>query len=120
MWGQSWIRLSQPTTNSHGDEPGPKKTPINVHDTQNTQRIREAPLRTLHPDVLLHDTLWSSVPDDAQASARDECVVVVVVCFVFVFVFVFVVVVVEWLHYSKRIIIVRWADLSDFFVHFRR
>ena len=32
-----------------------------------------------------------------------------------------VVVVVEWLYYSKRIIIVRWADLSDFFfVHFRR
>ena len=26
----------------------------------------------------------------------------------------FVVVVVEWLYYSKRIIIVRWADLSDF------
>ena len=25
-----------------------------------------------------------------------------------------VVVVVEWLYYSKRIIIVRWADLSDF------
>ena len=24
------------------------------------------------------------------------------------------VVVVEWLYYSKRIIIVRWADLSDF------
>ena len=24
-------------------------------------------------------------------------------------------VVVEWLYYSKRIIIVRWADLSDFF-----
>ena len=23
--------------------------------------------------------------------------------------------VVEWLYYSKRIIIVRWADLSDFF-----
>ena len=32
------------------------------------------------------------------------------------FVVVFVVVVfVEWLYYSKRIIIVRWADLSDFF-----
>ena len=32
-----------------------------------------------------------------------------------------VVVVVEWLYYSKRIIIVRWADLSDFFfVDFRR
>ena len=27
----------------------------------------------------------------------------------------FVVVVVEWLYYSKRIIFVRWADLSDFF-----
>ena len=26
-----------------------------------------------------------------------------------------VVVAVEWLYYSKRIIIVRWADLSDFF-----
>ena len=26
-----------------------------------------------------------------------------------------VVVVVEWLYYSKRIIIVRWTDLSDFF-----
>ena len=25
---------------------------------------------------------------------------------------------VEWLYYSKRIIIVRWADLSDFFVDF--
>ena len=31
-----------------------------------------------------------------------------------------VVVVVEWLYYSKRIIFVRWADLSDFFVDFRR
>ena len=31
-----------------------------------------------------------------------------------------VVVVVEWLYYSKRRIIVRWADLSDFFVDFRR
>ena len=29
-----------------------------------------------------------------------------------------VVVVVEWLYYSKRIIIVRWADLSDFFRSF--
>ena len=30
------------------------------------------------------------------------------------------VVVVEWLYYSKRIVIVRWADLSEFFfVHFR-
>ena len=29
------------------------------------------------------------------------------------------VVVVGWLYHSKRIIIVRWADLSDFFVHFR-
>ena len=29
--------------------------------------------------------------------------------------FVVVVVVVEWLYYSKKIIIVRWADLSDFF-----
>ena len=29
-------------------------------------------------------------------------------------------VVVEWLYYSKRIIIVRWADLSDCFVDFRR
>ena len=27
-----------------------------------------------------------------------------------------VVVVVEWLYYFKRMIIVRWADLSDFFV----
>ena len=27
-------------------------------------------------------------------------------------------VVVEWLYYSKRIIIVRWADLSDFFRSF--
>ena len=32
-----------------------------------------------------------------------------------VVVVVVVVVVVEWLYYSKRIIIVRWADLSDFF-----
>ena len=31
-----------------------------------------------------------------------------------------VVVVVEWLYFSKRIIIVRGADLSDFFVDFRR
>ena len=31
---------------------------------------------------------------------------------VFVVVVVFVV---EWLYYSNRIIIVRWADLSDFF-----
>ena len=51
------------------------------------------------------------------------CVVVVVVrcCSLFVVVrcsllfVVVVVVVVEWLCYSKRIIIVRWADLSDFF-----
>ena len=39
--------------------------------------------------------------------------------FVCVFVCVFfsfrVFVVVEWLYYSKRISIVRWADLSDFF-----
>ena len=28
-------------------------------------------------------------------------------------------VVVEWLYYSSRIIVVRWADLSDFFVDFR-
>ena len=27
---------------------------------------------------------------------------------------------VEWSYYSSRIIIVRWADLSDFFVDFRR
>ena len=26
-----------------------------------------------------------------------------------------VIVLVEWLYYSKRIIFVRWADLSDFF-----
>ena len=31
-----------------------------------------------------------------------------------------VVVVVEWLYYSERTIIVRWADLSDFFVDFRK
>ena len=31
-----------------------------------------------------------------------------------------VVVVVEWLYYSKRMIIVRWADLSNFFLDFRR
>ena len=31
-----------------------------------------------------------------------------------------IVVVVVWLYYSTRIIVVRWADLSDFFfVHFR-
>ena len=31
------------------------------------------------------------------------------------------IVVVEWLYYSKRIIVVRWADLSEFFfVDFRR
>ena len=30
----------------------------------------------------------------------------------------FVVVVVEWLYYSKRIILVGWADLSDFFRRF--
>ena len=29
-------------------------------------------------------------------------------------------VVVEWLYYSKRIILVRSAGLSDFFVDFRR
>ena len=46
----------------------------------------------------------------------DSLVVVVVVVVV-----VIVVVVVEWLYYSERIIIVRWADLSDlFFVDFRR
>ena len=40
------------------------------------------------------------------------CVLLLLLC---------VVVVVEWLNYSKRIIIVRWADLSDFFfVDFRR
>ena len=42
-------------------------------------------------------------------------VVVVVVVVVGVGVGVGVVVVVEWLYSSKRIIIVRWADLSDFF-----
>ena len=31
----------------------------------------------------------------------------------------FIIVVVEWFYYSKRIIIVRWADFSDFFVDFR-
>ena len=36
------------------------------------------------------------------------------------YVVVVVLVVVEWLYYCKRIIIVRWADLSDFFVDFRR
>ena len=35
-------------------------------------------------------------------TASPDCIIVVVV-------------VVEWLYYSKRIIIVRWADLSDFF-----
>ena len=30
------------------------------------------------------------------------------------------VVVAEWLYYSKRIFIVRWADLTEFFVDFRR
>ena len=41
------------------------------------------------------------------------CVVVVLSCCR--------VVVVEWLYYSKRIIVDRWADLSDFFfVDFRR
>ena len=39
--------------------------------------------------------------------------------FLFVFFSSFrVVVVVEWLYYYKRIIIVRWADLSDFFRSF--
>ena len=42
---------------------------------------------------------------DGHSCGKTACVVVVVV----------VVVVVEWLYYSKRIIIVRWADLSDFF-----
>ena len=42
-----------------------------------------------------------------EVSARRQGVVVVVV-----------VVVVEWLYYSNRIIIVRWADLSDFFRSF--
>ena len=43
----------------------------------------------------------------AKAGRSTAAVAVVVV--------VGVVVVVEWLYYSKRIIIVRWADLSDFF-----
>ena len=52
------------------------------------------------------------------------CVVlfcVFVLCFVVFCVYCFVFCgVVEWLYYSKRIIIVRWADLSDlFFVDFR-
>ena len=34
------------------------------------------------------------------------------------YVVVVVLVVVEWLYYCKRIIIVRWADLSDFFRRF--
>ena len=50
------------------------------------------------------------------------CVLVVCACCVFLlYVLVVllcclccVVVVVEWLYYSKRIFIVRWADLSDF------
>ena len=51
------------------------------------------------------------------------CVVLVVVvgCWLLVVGCWLVVVVVEWLYCSKRIIIVRWADLSDFFfVDFRR
>ena len=44
------------------------------------------------------------------------CVFCLFVFSLFFFVFcVFFLVVVEWLYYSKRIIIVRWADLSDFF-----
>ena len=46
------------------------------------------------------------------------CCVMCVVCCVLCVVCVCVVVVVEWLYYSKRIIIVRWADLSDFFFSF--
>ena len=30
------------------------------------------------------------------------------------------IVVVELLYYTERIMVVRWADLSDFFVDFRR
>ena len=41
--------------------------------------------------------------------------VVVLVVVTVVVTVVVVAVVVEWLYYSKRIIIVRWADLSDFF-----
>ena len=43
---------------------------------------------------------------------------VVVGCCVLLCVVVVVVVVVEWLYYFKRIIIVRWADLTDFFRRF--
>ena len=53
------------------------------------------------------------------------CVVFIIllwcVCMLSLFFFFFfggVVVVVEWLYYSKRIVIVRWADLSDFFRSF--
>ena len=43
---------------------------------------------------------------------------VVVVVVVVAVVVVVVIVVVEWLYYCKRVIIVRWADLSDFFRSF--
>ena len=46
-----------------------------------------------------------------------RCCLLFVVLFWFVVVFVFVV---EWLYYSGRITIVRWAGLSDVFVDFRR
>ena len=71
-WGKSGIRLSQPTTSTHAGEPGPKRNPTNAHDTESSQRSRESPPRT--PPLPLHETQWSPVPNDAQASARDECV----------------------------------------------
>ena len=52
------------------------------------------------------------------------CVVVLLCCCVVVllccccYALLLLCVVVEWLYYSKRIIIVRWADLSDFFRSF--
>ena len=62
---------------------------------------------------------FHKVQAQKEGHARVRRLVVVVVL-VLVLVLVLVVVVVEWLYYSKRIIIVRWADLSDFFVDFRR
>ena len=70
-WGKSRIRRSQPTTSTPAGEPGSKRPPTSAHDTQRTQH-RETPPRT--PPPPLHETLWSPVPNDAQASARDECV----------------------------------------------
>ena len=54
-------------------------------------------------------------PLSSRSSPPQSQVVVSVTSVVVCVVVVVVVVVVEWLYYAERIIIVGWADLSDFF-----